>query len=176
MNKTKFKIEMSEFNNAESLVTENNDADKRCKSMGNEEMDHYEYNECYEDPQFMRKFESQLEKNSEKYKNMTHEEIERSSIIIPETVFVNRMEEAEQTEVLEMLDFYKIFSSSLQQLIKSVSLISCPIKHFEASLKKKLADKKILKEGLKNSIVNSHSSKAYIKRKKHEYNNNLILL
>lgn len=56
--KIKFKIEMSEFNNTESLMTENNDIDKRYKSMGNEEMDHYE--EYNEDPMFLRKFESQI--------------------------------------------------------------------------------------------------------------------
>ena len=75
-----------------------------------------------------------------------------------------------------MLNFYKVFSGSLQQIIKSISLISCPIKHFEACLKKKLKDKKIIKTGLKSNLLYSDSKKSYLARKKHEYNNTLLLL
>jgi hypothetical protein len=42
-----------------------------------------------------------------------------------------------------MLNFYKVFSESLQQIIKSLSLMACPLKHFEISLKRRVKLKKI---------------------------------
>jgi hypothetical protein len=53
-----------------------------------------------------------------------------------------------------MLNFYKVFSESLQQIIKSLSLMACPLKHFEICLKRRVKLKK---------IKNSDSSTAILK-------------
>lgn len=65
-----------------------------------------------------------------------------------------------------MLDFYKSFSESLQQMIRSVSLIACPLKHFEITLKKKVSVKNIKKATSTSSLHKSTSKHSALLRKK----------
>lgn len=74
-----------------------------------------------------------LKRNTE-YNNSTMG-IQNSSIIMPETVFIDRMSIATKMEITDLIKFYRQFSNTLQQMFYSCSIISCPLKHFLLSLR-----------------------------------------
>lgn len=62
--------------------------------------------------------------------NMGMIRVESSSLIIPQTLFIDRMSLTSQEEIADLLKFYRQFSNTLQQIICSNNLISCPLKNF----------------------------------------------
>lgn len=72
--------------------------------------------------------------------------MERSSLILSQTLFIHKMSLVSQEEIFDLLKFYRQFSNTLQQVICSNNLISCPIKNFITCLEDKLGKKKIQTE------------------------------
>ena len=60
--------------------------------------------------------------------------VEEVSLILPQTLFINKMSAASQEEIFDLLKFYRQFTYTLQQIFCSNNLISCPIKNFIVSL------------------------------------------
>lgn len=74
-----------------------------------------------------------------------------SSLILPQTLFIHKMSLASQEEIYDLLKFYRQFSETLQQIICSNNLISCPIKSFIVCLEEKIGLKKIRTEQVSKS-------------------------
>ena len=56
------------------------------------------------------------------------------SLLMPETIFTDRLSPNVRREVRELLRFYLQIGDSLSQVLHCNSLISCPLKHFLATL------------------------------------------
>jgi len=56
--------------------------------------------------------------------------LESSSVILPSTIFYERMNFSAKVETDELLRIYRQLSNTIQQTINSCNLISCPLKHF----------------------------------------------
>jgi len=56
--------------------------------------------------------------------------VEASSLIMPETMFIHKMSQSSQEEIFDLLKFYRRFTETLQQIVCSNNLISCPLKNF----------------------------------------------
>ena len=56
------------------------------------------------------------------------------SLLMPETIFTDRLSPNVRQEVRELLRFYLQIGDSLSQVLHCNSLISCPLKHFLATL------------------------------------------
>lgn len=60
----------------------------------------------------------------------SRQRLETSSIILPSTVFYERMNFTTKVETDQLLKIYRQLSNTIQQTINSCNLISCPLKHF----------------------------------------------
>jgi hypothetical protein len=56
------------------------------------------------------------------------------SLLMPEAIFTDRLSPSLRQEVRELLRFYLQIGDSLSQVLHCNSLISCPLKHFVATL------------------------------------------
>ena len=77
--------------------------------------------------------------------------VNSSSLILPQTLFIHKMSLASQDEIYDLLKFYRQFSDTLQQIICSNNLISCPIKNFIVCLEDKIGLKRIKTDTIKKS-------------------------
>lgn len=101
--------------------------------------------------------------------------LENSSLIIPQTLFVDRLSVSSQEEMGDLLKFYKQFSNTLQQILCSNNLLSCPLKNFLVCLQEKLQQKKIKTEVVRKEELLGSSEESRKVRKARETNNNIIL-
>ena len=102
--------------------------------------------------------------------------VENSSVLIPETVFADRINKQARTVVADMLKYYSQFTNTLQQIFHSNTLISCPFKHFVLCLEDKLVRKKIRHSmGEGELLLISDGEEGRKVRVKRETNNNYIL-
>jgi hypothetical protein len=72
--------------------------------------------------------------------------IEASSIILPSTVFYERMNFSAKVETDQLLRIYRQLSNTIQQTINSCNLISCPLKHFLLYFEYKTSKKNITQQ------------------------------
>ena len=114
-------------------------------------------------------------RSAKSYSEFTDYEIERSSVIIPETIFIDRFSLEEKEEITGLLGIYKYFSNTLQMMIRTINILSCPMKHFETSLKRKIKRKKINRHGILPKHLED-TREAAILRKNKESNNCMLLL
>lgn len=66
-------------------------------------------------------------------------------------MFIHKMSAASQGEIFDLLKFYRRFTETLQQIVCSNNIISCPIKNFIVALEEKIGKKKIKMESAKKS-------------------------
>lgn len=97
--------------------------------------------------------------------------VQNCSLLLPETVFVDRLSMNSEMEVSHLLKYYSQFANTLGQLFSSNSLLSCPLKHFVFSL-----EEKVLRKRIKGGQAGEGSCEEGRRlRKIREQNNNIIL-
>lgn len=78
--------------------------------------------------------------------------LESSSIILPSTIFYERMNFSAKLQTDQSLKIYRQLSNTIQQTINSCNLISCPLKHFLLYFEYKTSKKNI------NQLTKSQST------------------
>lgn len=73
--------------------------------------------------------------------------LQSCSLLLPETVFVDRLTATSRSEITDLLKYYKQFTITLQQIFYSNNLLSCPLKNFIFSIEEKLTRKRIRPSG-----------------------------
>ena len=76
------------------------------------------------------------------------------SLLLPETLFPDRLSKNSSNEVTDLLKYYNKFVYTINQLFYSNNMISCPLKHFIFSIEEKVHRKR-LKVSHKSSEVYS---------------------